>query len=225
MTIYGVDVSSYQETVDWAQVKREGFEFAIVKCTQGNWYLNPYFVSQLDGAHAAGLVTIAYHYIEAASAAADQADWFASNCGINWPMAVDHEDNSGDENQNWAVVNALWARGYTVVLNYMPEWYWEGIGSPHIRFGPMWKSWYPDMNPDFASNIYAGCPESAWNGYGGQKVALRQFTSVGIVAGQQMDCSAFEGSLEQLRNLFYPPGSTPPASNGPSNQQKFIVNN
>lgn len=203
MAIFGPDVSSYQGNVNWPQVRAEGFDFAIVKCTQGNNYLSPYYTSQLNGARAAGLLVAVYHYIEAASSADAQADWFDRHCGDkSLPIIVDHEEGSGNEAQNWAVVCALRARGYRVVLNYMPEWYWQQIGSPAISFGPMWKSWYPDMNQDYASAIYARCPASAWSDYGGQPVALRQFTSSALVAGQVLDCSAFEGTRDELAALF-----------------------
>lgn len=202
MTIYGPDVSSYQGNVNWPQVRAEGFDFAIVKCTQGDNYLNPYFVSQIDGAKAAGLLVAVYHYIEASCSAASQAAYFASMCDPSWPVILDHENGSGGEDLNWAVYCELKNRGYRVVLNYMPEWYWQKIGSPAIRFGPMWKSWYPDMVQGYASAIYQKCPASAWNGYGGQPVALRQFTSSALIAGQVMDCSAFEGTRDQLAALF-----------------------
>jgi hypothetical protein len=201
-TIYGPDVASYQGNVDWTQVRREGFDFAIVKCTEGDGYLNPHFVAQIDGAKAAGLLVAVYHFVKGDCSAQSQATWFASNCDPSWPVCLDSEDGSGNEGTNWAVACELQNLGYRLVFNYMPEWWWSQIGSPAIRFGPLWKSWYPDMNPGIASTIYARCPASAWSGYGGQDVALRQFTSSARIAGQVMDCSAFEGTRDELAALF-----------------------
>lgn len=61
--ILGVDVSSYQPTIDWPTVAKCGRAFAVVKATEGQGYINPQFTSQWDGAAAAGLAVGAYHFV------------------------------------------------------------------------------------------------------------------------------------------------------------------
>jgi GH25 family lysozyme M1 (1,4-beta-N-acetylmuramidase) len=58
----GTDVSGYQPNVNWTAVKNGGLTFAWTKATQGTGYVNPYFVSQENGAKAAGIYIGAYHY-------------------------------------------------------------------------------------------------------------------------------------------------------------------
>jgi hypothetical protein len=58
----GLDVSSYQGNVDWAQVQANGAKFAYVKATEGTYYTNPYFPQQYTGSYNAGLVRGVYHF-------------------------------------------------------------------------------------------------------------------------------------------------------------------
>lgn len=57
--IYGVDISSWQRGIDLEQVASDGYEFCVVKATEGpthdGWiYTNPHYITQLAAAKAAG---------------------------------------------------------------------------------------------------------------------------------------------------------------------------
>jgi GH25 family lysozyme M1 (1,4-beta-N-acetylmuramidase) len=62
----GVDVSSFQHPggarIDWRSVARAGYRFAFIKSTEGTYYVNPYFKSDVAEAEAAGLLVAAYHF-------------------------------------------------------------------------------------------------------------------------------------------------------------------
>jgi GH25 family lysozyme M1 (1,4-beta-N-acetylmuramidase) len=62
----GVDVASHQhpngEAIDWGAVAAWGVDFAYIKATEGDTYVNPYFVEDWQGAGAAGLLRGAYHF-------------------------------------------------------------------------------------------------------------------------------------------------------------------
>lgn len=60
--IHGIDCSSYQPHIDWSAVAAAGADFAIVKLTEGNGYTNPLAAKQVDGALAAGLLVMGYHF-------------------------------------------------------------------------------------------------------------------------------------------------------------------
>jgi GH25 family lysozyme M1 (1,4-beta-N-acetylmuramidase) len=79
----GVDVSSWQhpygEQVDWEEVAKEGFTFALVKATQGTHWVNSWLDRDLDDARAAGLLVGAYHYFELGPAPKDQAEHFVGS--------------------------------------------------------------------------------------------------------------------------------------------------
>ena len=69
-SILGVDVSAWQETVDWQQVKAAGMDFAIVRIggrgtTQGALYPDSYLQANYDGARAAGMMVGGYFFSQA----------------------------------------------------------------------------------------------------------------------------------------------------------------
>src|SRR5256714_3177923 len=58
----GIDVSSYQTTIDGAQVKASGRTFAWTKSTEGVTFNDASYSSHINGAKAAGVLIGAYHY-------------------------------------------------------------------------------------------------------------------------------------------------------------------
>jgi lysozyme len=62
----GVDVASFQHPggapINWQHVAANGIQFAAVKATEGNYYKNPYALTDLAAARAAGLATVAYAF-------------------------------------------------------------------------------------------------------------------------------------------------------------------
>lgn len=69
-SILGVDVSAWQETVNWQQVKAAGMDFAIVRIggrgtTQGALYPDSYLQANYDGARAAGMMVGGYFFSQA----------------------------------------------------------------------------------------------------------------------------------------------------------------
>ena len=79
----GLDVSSYQGTINWSSVKSAGATFAYVKSTEGTYYYDSsYFPGQYNGSYSAGLIRGAYHFaIPDNSTGAAQADYFVAHGG------------------------------------------------------------------------------------------------------------------------------------------------
>ena len=48
--------------INWSQVAASGVGFAAVKATEGDYYQNPYALTDLAGAQAAGLSVVAYAF-------------------------------------------------------------------------------------------------------------------------------------------------------------------
>jgi predicted secreted Zn-dependent protease len=57
-SVYGIDVSFYQGTVDWAAVAASGEQFSIARATLGTSYVDPTFDANYDGPKANGMVAI-----------------------------------------------------------------------------------------------------------------------------------------------------------------------
>jgi Lyzozyme M1 (1,4-beta-N-acetylmuramidase) len=86
----GIDVASMQGHVNFAKVKAAGYQFVIVKATEGSeagsHYVNPYFRESVKNAEAVGLAVHIYHFFRGVSEsdAKAEADWFLKNlAGIN----------------------------------------------------------------------------------------------------------------------------------------------
>ena len=78
--INGIDVSHWQGTIDWNQVKNSGIAFAYAKASQGTTITDPMFATNVQGARAAGLPIGAYHYANpTAPYSSDQAIAEAQN--------------------------------------------------------------------------------------------------------------------------------------------------
>jgi GH25 family lysozyme M1 (1,4-beta-N-acetylmuramidase) len=58
----GIDVSHWQETIDWTQVAASGVKFAIAKATEGRTYIDPMYATNRAGATGVGLAFSAYHF-------------------------------------------------------------------------------------------------------------------------------------------------------------------
>lgn len=202
--IYGADVSHYQGSFDMRRARAEAFEFVFMKATEGAGFVDSRFATNLAGARAAGLLVAAYHYQRADDSAQSQADLIGRVVPTDVPVILDVEANSGGTALAADLMGRLQAAGYATPLLYLPPWYWEQIGSPDISgFPPLWKSRYPDNNGGYASEIYQRVPGHYWDGYGGNHVAVLQFTSSATIAGQApVDANAFLGTREELAQLL-----------------------
>lgn len=71
----GIDVSVFNENVDWQAVKAAGIDFVICRTGFGRTDADETFAAQVDGAHKAGLICGAYHFSYAldTAAAAEEA--------------------------------------------------------------------------------------------------------------------------------------------------------
>lgn len=145
--VNGVDVSYYQETIDWAKAKAAGIDFAIIRAgyrgySAGTLNRDTYFDSNMDGAAAAGVGTGIYIFSQATSEAEaeEEAQFILDRIGthtVNMPIVLDFEfasNSSGetgrlksanlskDEATNvcLAFCNKISAAGYTpmVYANY-----------------------------------------------------------------------------------------------------------
>ncbi|MFY0617367.1 glycoside hydrolase family 25 protein [Shimia sp.] len=91
--VHGIDVSRWQRSIDWAQARRAGVNFAFLKATEGGDVADPMFDTHRRGAVAAGVPWGAYHYYYFCRSAESQAQWFIRNVprGAPLPHVLDME--------------------------------------------------------------------------------------------------------------------------------------
>lgn len=226
--IWGVDVASYQQGIDMRRVKAEGYDFAVVKATEGPYrdgttYTNPEYRRQIDSAKEAGMVVGSYHFLVETPVKA-QVDHFLRTIGdpAGQLIMVDYEAYaapyaylSPTEDTLRKFVQEIQARiGNHPILLYSGQGYWE----EHPANGPVtdmgvvtWDASYP-YHPEagIGSVLYHRALQDGFGWgkrWGDQEPMIWQFSANGLVAGMQIDVNAFRGTRADLLALA---GAVPP---------------
>lgn len=204
LVTFGIDISHHQGAFDLERAHREGVEFVMLKSTEGADFIDGRFASNLASARRVGLLVGAYHYQRSNASAAAQANLIERVVPSDVPIIIDVESGSGSVALTRDIVARLRTAGYRVPLLYLPNWYWEQIGSPSLTgLPPLWSSRYPDMRSGNIIAEYGRVPSWFWNGYGGLPVHVLQYTSAAQVAGVlNVDANAFRGTRTQLATLL-----------------------
>lgn len=166
----GVDVADYQHpggaAIDWSQVAAAGYKFAFVKATEGDYYANPYYASDLAQAKAAGLYAAGYHFaVPNVSDGASQADYAVGTSGYTadgrtLPPALDIEYNPyGSECYGLSATQMVgWVSAFTAeeqrltgqrtVIYTTADW-WDTCTGDSTAFSadPLWVAAYRDGSP------------------------------------------------------------------------------
>ncbi len=158
MSIEGVDVSNHQATFNFA-----GWQFAIIKASEGDGFKDFRFWQHVDAARAAGCLVAAYHY-QRDVPALNQFILIRSVVPTSIPVIIDVESGSGSLDITRALIKLLRDAGYSVPLLYLPRWHWQNIGRPSLSgLPPLWGSDYRGGTAD-------------WSNYGGLPIVLRQYS-------------------------------------------------
>lgn len=221
----GIDVSKYQGTINWAEVKASGVDFAMIRVgyrakSTGEIFEDPTARYNMQEAQAAGIKIGAYFFSsaitqdEAREEAAFTADIIA-RYKITYPVAFNCEDfRSPDSRQNGldaaqrtqlacAFLDEISAAGYTPMfyaskgeLEGNAEWNTDTLAAKY----KIWVAQYPDQPyPDTASSSYSGSHD------------MWQYTSQGTVAGipKKTDVNiAYFGYLQEAEAKDATPAET-----------------
>jgi len=121
----GIDVSHYQGTVNWQEVRQAGVEFAFAKATDGLTYTDPQLAANWPAMKSAGLLRGAYHFFEPADDGAEQAKFFLETVQLapgDLPPALDVETAGGSSATLWAGVEA-WLQTVAAATGVQPFLY------------------------------------------------------------------------------------------------------
>jgi lysozyme len=102
-TIHGIDVSRYQQDVDWKlvkemQVKKIAIGFAFIKATEGTSVVDEQYKNNMEAAKEAGVVRGAYHFFIASRSGKLQAENFLETVHLkkgDLPPVLDVEKSNG----------------------------------------------------------------------------------------------------------------------------------
>ncbi|MFG3611450.1 GH25 family lysozyme [Rummeliibacillus stabekisii] len=175
-TIKGLDVSHYQDDIDFIKVKADGYKFVIMKATEGTYYKDVMFETNYRKAMAAGMQVGAYHYgkFSTVAEAKAEAKYFLSVLGgrkMTYPVALDLEENKKGASPAVltdaaiAFMEMVEAQGYAVMLYTYKSFSYDQKRLIMSKFKPyiLWMARY---------NSYLGVDTDLW-----------QHSSTGKVSG------------------------------------------
>lgn len=186
--VIGIDVSKYQSSIDWKQVKNAGIEFVMIRCGyrgygSGVLVEDPMFRSHASGAKAAGLKVGVYFFSQAITEAeaVEEASMTVSLVqkigGVSMPIAIDSEYAAGGAGRadglskadrtaiTKAFCNTIANSGYTPMVYASKSWFSTHLNVSALGSYRIWVAHYA-----------AAC------GYTG-RYDIWQYTSKGSVAG------------------------------------------
>ena len=206
-TVKGIDVSKWQETINWTKVKAAGYGFAFIRISDGANYQDAKFTSNWAGAKSVGIIRGAYQFFRPTQSVTAQADMMIAKLGGQYtpgdlPPVIDVEDDGGLSQATVASRTRQWVDRVQAALGVAPivytgKYFWrDEVGSP-ASFGPnpLWIAQYTTLCPDIPG------PWSKWTFW--------QYTDSGSVPGiaGPVDTNRFNGSLAQLQAFA---AGTPP---------------
>ena len=196
--IHGIDVSRYQQDIDWPLVRQSRVSFAFIKATEGGDHLDNMFATNWRAAKRAGVRRGAYHFYYFCRTASEQANWFISNVPRDpsaLPPVLDVEWNHQsrtcrarpEPRQVRAQMKIFLSKvarhyGKRPVIYATPDFYEEN---------QLWRV----KGYDFWLRSVAAHPRQK---YPGKRWSFWQYTGTGVVPGIQgnTDLNAFAGSAE-----------------------------
>ena len=202
-SIHGIDVSRYQEMIDWQSVKemevkdvRIGFVF--IKATEGNISIDPFFKRNWKKAKDAALPRGAYHFFLATKSGKAQAQNFINRVELkpgDLPPVLDVEQTYGVTSKklrervlDWLVTVEM-HYGVKPILYTNVDFYKQNLKDEFDRY-PLWVAHYLQKEKP---RIYRD-----WHFW--------QYSEMGRVNGilSRVDFNVFKGDSTVFRKLLLP---------------------
>jgi lysozyme len=194
-TTPGIDVSYYQETIDWPRVQRAGIRFAFIRLADGLTQRDAMFATNWIESRRAGLARGAYLFFRPDQDVAAQADlMIAAMRGSDHddlPPVIDVEVDGGLAPAVVAARARDWVDRVRTGLGVEPIVYtggdlWRQGGADALASQPLWVAHYTQNCPTLPA------PWARWTFW--------QHTDRGAVPGidGSVDLDLFAGTLGEL---------------------------
>src|SRR6476619_6611186 len=207
----GIDISSFQPTVNWTSVKAGGIDFAFTKATEGQNFIDSTFASHMSGAKTAGVLIGPYHFArpdsnntnpsDAANEANDFVDAITpSYTGTNLTLrpVIDLEKLAGVTDEKTFLSN--WINNFQAVVQnrlgfyaiiYVNSNYANNYLNSTVS---QYDLWLADWTFSTSSPPAAGAT-GIWRGW-----KFWQWTDAGTVSGisGNVDRDVYNGTMQQL---------------------------
>ncbi len=201
--IHGIDISRYQETIDWelvrnAQLDTFPVQFVFIKATEGEELVDSYFKQNFTKAKENNLIRGAYHFFIPGVDPEKQAQSFISQVQLqagDLPPVLDVEKDGRLSKKELREAVKKWLdiieKEYRVkpIIYTGHKFKMKYLNTPIFNNYPNWIAHYYIDSLEFNGNW------SFW-----------QHTDYGKVNGINgpVDCNVFNGSIEELMALTIP---------------------
>jgi lysozyme len=201
MVLTGIDVSIYQEEINWATVAGQGIVYGFAKATEGATSSDPNFGKNWRGMRSQGIIRGAYHFFRPGRDPVQQVDNFLKVVGAIEPAdlapVLDLEIMDGldaktviDRAMKWLEVMET-KTGRKPILYTFPNYWEEKLGNP-ASFAP-----YPLWIANFGTKTpYLPKTWKSW--------VFHQYSETGVLQGipGNVDLNQFNGDLDALQKLL-----------------------
>ena len=172
-SLFGIDVSEFQEDIDWKKVKEDDVEFAYLRigrrgATTGLLYEDPKFEKNYQGAKENGILIGVYFFSQAVDEkeAKEEARWVIDHLKdkqIDLPIVYDCEevyledevsrmeglDQTQISDNAIAFLKQIQKSGYDVMVYTYPYWAENFFDMKRISAYPIWLARYGVDEVDF----------------------------------------------------------------------------
>ena len=187
-SLAGVDVSAWQEEIDWPQVKAAGMEFAMIRLawrgsSEGGIFTDEQAVRNYEGARAAGLQVGGYFFSQAITPeeAVEEAEYLLAlidGWQIDLPIAYDWEFAGGPRTDGMdaraitecakAFCRTIEAAGYDAMIYYNPHMAYYQIYLEELEEYGFWLAmWQEEMDFPYKVDVWQYTDQGAVPGIEG----------------------------------------------------------
>lgn len=201
--IRGVDISSYQGSIDWQILAQNNIKFAYIKASEGSRFVDERFKSNWNNAQKTNLRIGAYHFLSFDSSGADQADNFVNTVPFSnnsLPPAIDIEfyktsNSTNTENDKVLanlsqMINKLKTIYLKEPLIYVTNATYEKYIKNHFINNQIWIRdvlFQPKLSNNREWLIWQYSDKNRLKGYSGDEKFI--------------DMNIFNGNIEKLQSL------------------------
>lgn len=216
MQYNGIDVSTWQESINWNNVSKSGIDFAIIRATYGTTGVDNYFNVNMNGTKKTSINVGAYHYTYAKSVSESKAEAqhflnVISPYKFQYPVAFDIEDNSlislGSSTLTditRAFCETVENAGYYICIYSNLNWFKNYLNMDSLSNFDVWLSQW-NSSPSYSGNfgIWQYSCEGSVNGINGNvdmNISYRDYPSIISEAGLNKVTSGGNSSGDTSNN-------------------------
>lgn len=162
----GIDVSKWNQTIDWEAVKKDGVEFAIIRCgyrgsSSGSLIIDPMYIENIEGAIEADIPVGVYFFTQAVNEveAIEEASMVINlirEYDVDYPVFLDSESAGGKGRADAlaseertrihkAFLETIASAGYETGIYASANWLTKKVNAKELSDYRIWLAEYADI--------------------------------------------------------------------------------